>query len=249
MSKIYIVGTPIGNLHDITLRALETLRTADIIACEDTRVTKKLLDKYQIKDKRLITYNAFTELYTAKELVDIVEDLKLKVAVVSDAGMPVVSDPGFGIINLARERGIEVEIIPGVSASITAFTGANFSSQFTFLGFIKDKTEQRKNDLKQSIVLQNHTYIYFVSPHKLLGTLEDIHEVFGDEIKVCLAKELTKIHEEWLFDSPSKLIEQFKSKQSIKGEFTMCLMIPKVKREKINKYEKFSKIKEMIEAS
>nr|WP_322959351.1 16S rRNA (cytidine(1402)-2'-O)-methyltransferase [Mycoplasmopsis canis]WQQ12717.1 16S rRNA (cytidine(1402)-2'-O)-methyltransferase [Mycoplasmopsis canis] len=241
MNKVFVVGTPIGNLNDITIRALETLKSVDVIACEDTRVTQKLLDKFSIKNKKLITYNSFTEKNSAQGIISMVLN-GTSVAVVSDAGMPSVSDPGFEIINSAREHNIAVEIIPGVSASITAFVGSGFSNNFTFMGFVKDKTEQRKKELKETIVLKNHSYIYFVAPHKLLSTLGDIYEIFGDTIKISLAKELTKIHETWFFDSPSKLISYFSGLGSIKGEFTMCLMIPKEKREKINKYARFSKV-------
>ncbi|WP_027121356.1 16S rRNA (cytidine(1402)-2'-O)-methyltransferase [Mycoplasma leonicaptivi] len=233
MSKLYIVGTPIGNLNDITFRAHETLKNVEIIACEDTRVTKKLLDKFNIYNKKLITYNSFTEAHSAQGIIKLIEQGN-NVALVSDAGMPVVSDPGFEIINLARKNNIELEIVPGVSAVITTFTGSGFSNNFTFLGFIKDKTQQRKNELKT--LQENHTYIFFVSPHKLLNTLIDIKDVLGTEVKVCLAKELTKIHETWYFDDVETLIEKFLNMDAIKGEYSLALFIPKIKKVKINKY-------------
>lgn len=242
MSKIYVVGTPIGNLSDITIRALEILKNVPIIACEDTRVTQKLLDKYQIIGKKLITYNAFTEETTSLKIIDYVLHKNQDVAIVSDAGMPCVSDPGFEIIKLARMQNIELEIIPGVSAVITGFVGAAFSNTFSFLGFVKDKSEQRKKEFKQQIINENHSYIYYVSPHKLLDCLNDIYEVFDDNIKICLVKELTKIHETWYFDSVSNLINIFMKKPSIKGEFTLCLMKPKLKHQKKNKYQEFSKV-------
>lgn len=240
MAKIYIVGTPIGNLNDITLRALDTLKFVDIIACEDTRVTQKLLDKFEITNKKLIINNAFTELKVAKKIIDLVQKGR-NIAVVSDAGMPAVSDPGFSIIKLAREENVPLEFIPGVSALTLAFVGSGFSNNFTFLGFVKDKTSQRIKEFKTIIKEFNHTYVYFVSPHKLLNTLQDLFSVFNDSIKISLAKELTKIHETWLIDNPSNLIDYFSSLDSIKGEFTMCITLPKNKHKKINKYKEFSK--------
>ncbi|MBU4693135.1 16S rRNA (cytidine(1402)-2'-O)-methyltransferase [Mycoplasma sp. CSL7491-lung] len=234
MSKIYIVGTPIGNLKDITLRAIETLQNVDIIACEDTRVTFKLLSKLNILGKKLITYNAHTESNSAKGIIKLVEGGQ-NVALVSDAGMPVVSDPGFDLIKLAREKNIDLEIIPGVSAVITAFAGSSFSNNFTFCGFIKDKTIQRVHELEKLTV---GTYIYFVSPHKLLKTLEDIDSVFKGLEQLCLTKELTKIYETWDFGTASELLSKYQELDSIKGEFTLVLNIPKVKREKVNKYKK-----------
>ncbi|BBU47878.1 16S rRNA (cytidine(1402)-2'-O)-methyltransferase [Mycoplasmopsis felis] len=233
MSKLYIVGTPIGNLKDITLRALETLSTVNIIACEDTRVTYKLLDKYDIKNKKLITNNVQTEKKTSNIILKYLLEGQT-VALVSDAGMPLISDPGFDILNLAKENNIDIEVIPGVSASTMAFTGSGFSNTFSFLGFMKDKTIQRKNELSSLTI---GTYIYFVSPHKLINTLNDIYEVFGNNVKLCLAKELTKLYEKWYFGTPESIINELDS-NSIKGEYTLVLNIPKIKHVKINKYEK-----------
>ncbi|TDV23565.1 16S rRNA (cytidine1402-2'-O)-methyltransferase [Mycoplasmopsis mustelae] len=234
MSKLYIVGTPIGNLSDITYRAVETLQKVDVIACEDTRVTIKLLEKYHITKKKLITNNIVNEKNVVKELLNYLLNNK-SVAVVSDAGMPLVADPGFNIINLARQNNIEIEIIPGVSAAITAFVGSGFSHNFTFLGFIKDKSQQRKNQLK---TLTEGTYIFFVSPHKLISTISDIYEIFKDEVNICLAKELTKIYEQWFFEKPSTLLKILEQCSTIKGEYTLVLNIAKVKHIKINKYAK-----------
>ncbi|SJZ48245.1 16S rRNA (cytidine(1402)-2'-O)-methyltransferase [Mycoplasmopsis verecunda] len=234
MAKLYIVGTPIGNLEDITLRALRVLREVNYIACEDTRVTHKLLEKYEITNKKLLTYNNFTEKSSSKGIIDLIKNGN-DVALVSDAGMPVVSDPGFEVISQAKANDIEIEIIPGVNAAITAFVGSNFSNDFTFLGFIKDKSQQRINQLS---TLEIGTYIFYVSPHKLLSTLQDINTVFLGKEKVCLAKELTKMHETWFFGTAEELYEQFNALDSIKGEFTMVLNIPKIKRVKVNKYKK-----------
>ncbi|ADE19493.1 16S rRNA (cytidine(1402)-2'-O)-methyltransferase [Mycoplasma crocodyli] len=235
MAKIYIVGTPIGNLEDITLRALKVLRMVEVVACEDTRVTMKLLNHFEITNKKLITYNNFNEQNGSRGILKLVKDNNLNVALVSDAGMPVVSDPGFELIKQAIENDIEIELVPGVSASISAFVLSSFSNNFTFHGFIKDKNIQRANYLK---TLDFGAHIFFVSPHKLLSTLETIYEVFKDDCELFLGKELTKMHEEHFRGKPSKIIELFKSNENVKGEFTMVLNLIKKKEIKVSKYSK-----------
>ncbi|WP_025755703.1 16S rRNA (cytidine(1402)-2'-O)-methyltransferase [Mycoplasmopsis cricetuli] len=236
MSKMYIVGTPIGNLEDITLRALSILKKVDIIACEDTRVTSKLLKYYQIENKKLITYNNFTEKNSSKGILNLLQSNdSLSIALVSDAGMPVISDPGFQIIKMCRDYNIDFEIVPGVSASITAFVGSSFSHPFTFLGFLKDKSIQRINQLKELTI---GTYVFFVSPHKLINSLKDIHFVFQEQIQLCLAKELTKIHERWFYGTAQEILNILEKENLVRGEFTLVLNLPKVKRTKINKYKK-----------
>lgn len=237
MSKLYIVGTPIGNLDDITLRAIKTLEQVDIIACEDTRVTAKLLKHYNIENKKLLTYNNFTEKNSAKGLIDLLKQNN-KIALVSDAGMPVVSDPGFEIIKLCRQENIDFEIIPGVNAAITAFVGSNFNSTFSFLGFLKDKSSQRIIQLQS---LGEGTYVFYVSPHKLESSLQDIAEVFEGKEEICLVKELTKIHEKWLFGTALEVLEILNSQNLIKGEFTLVLNLPKIKKQKVNKYAHLKK--------
>ncbi|QNM93630.1 16S rRNA (cytidine(1402)-2'-O)-methyltransferase [Mycoplasma sp. Pen4] len=235
MAKLYIVGTPIGNMEDITFRAVRVLSEVNYIACEDTRVTKKLLDRYEIYNKKLLMYNNYTEQNSAKGIISLIESGN-DVALVSDAGMPVVSDPGFEVISQARANNIEIEIVPGVNAAVTAFVGSNFSHDFKFVGFIKDKTQQRINELKE---LTQGTYIFYVSPHKLHSTLEDINTVFNDTAKVCLAKELTKVHEKWFHGSALEILETItENPEYAKGEFTLVLNIPKIKKVKVNKYKK-----------
>ncbi|UUD36389.1 16S rRNA (cytidine(1402)-2'-O)-methyltransferase [Mycoplasmopsis citelli] len=237
MNKLYIVGTPIGNLEDITLRALRILKNSDVIACEDTRVTAKLLDHFEIKGKKLITYNNFTEKNSAKGIIELLKSGK-NVSLVSDAGMPVISDPGFEVIKLCKEQQIDFEIIPGVNAAISAFIGANFSNTFTFLGFLKDKSSQRINQLAS---LTLGTYIFYVSPHKLQASLEDINKVFQGNEQICLVKELTKIYEKWYFGSANEVLENLLADNALKGEFTLVLHLPKIKAVKVNKYPKAKK--------
>ncbi|AKJ20976.1 16S rRNA (cytidine(1402)-2'-O)-methyltransferase [Mycoplasmopsis synoviae] len=232
MSKLYLIGTPIGNLEDITLRALNKLKEVSIIACEDTRVTYKLLKHYQIEDKKLFSHNKFNEKSSAKGLVDLILQGN-DIALVSDAGMPLISDPGFDLIKLCKENNIQIELIPGVSAVTSAFVLSNFSDTFTFCGFIKDKTNQRVNYLKN---LTQGTYIFFVSPHKIEKTLEDINLVFNGNEKISLSRELTKKFEKTYHGSAIEVLNTLKTNSEILGEFTLVLHIPKVKKVKISKY-------------
>ncbi|WP_426461319.1 16S rRNA (cytidine(1402)-2'-O)-methyltransferase [Mycoplasma hafezii] len=235
--KLYVVGTPIGNLEDITLRALRILKEVNYIACEDTRVTQKLLLHYDLGHKKLMTYNNFTEKKSTKGLLELLNSGE-NVALVSDAGMPVVSDPGFEVIKQARENGFEIEIIPGVNAAVTAFVGSSFSNNFSFVGFMKDKTQQRINFLE---TLEIGTYIFYVSPHKLEATLDDIYTVFESNAQICLARELTKMHESWYFGNALEVKEKLLENNEVRGEFTLVLNLPKIKREKVSKYVKDKK--------
>ncbi|QIW61977.1 16S rRNA (cytidine(1402)-2'-O)-methyltransferase [Mycoplasmopsis gallinacea] len=232
MAKLYIVGTPIGNFDDITLRALKTLEKVEHIACEDTRVTTKLLRHFELPDKKLFSYNNFNERSSSNGIIKLLEQ-GIDVALVSDAGMPVVSDPGFEAIKQVRSNNFEIEIIPGVNAAITAFVGSNFSSTFTFLGFLKDKSNQRKNELAK---LEIGTYIFYVSPHKLEQSLLDINEVFSGKEQICLSRELTKMYETWYYGNAKEVLEKLLANNEIKGEFTLILNIPKIKKEKVSKY-------------
>lgn len=234
MGKLYIVGTPIGNLEDITLRAIKTLREVDVIACEDTRNTRKLLTFFEISGKKLITYNNFTEKNGSKGIVKLIKENNFNVALVSDAGMPVISDPGFMVIKEARINDIEIELIPGVSAVTSAFVLSNFSNIFSFMGFLKDKTIQRKNELK---TLVQGTYVYFVSPHKLYQTLVDINEILEEKATIFLAKELTKIHEQYFFGKPSEVLNYFTNDSPIKGEYTLVINIKKDIKNKKKAYK------------
>ena len=230
MSKLYLVGTPIGNMKDITYRAIETLMEADVIACEDTRVTRKLLSHYKITNKKLISYNDRNESPSSKGIIEMILSGKV-VAVVSDAGMPVVNDPGFEVIREAYKNEVPVEVIPGPSATLTTLVLSNFDTHFKFHGFLKPKTIQRQNQLKK---LMPGTHIAFISPHQLLRTLEDINIVFGDNINVFLGRELTKKFETHYRGTISDVINQVK--EDVKGEFTIALFIPKIK---INKYDRY----------
>ena len=229
MSKIYIIGTPIGNMKDITLRAIEKLKEVDVIACEDTRVTKKLLHHLDIHNKQLIAHHDKNEKNSALGLIKMIEKGKT-IALVSDAGMPVVSDPGFEIIKQAIKENIKIEVIPGVSSVITTMVLSNLDSHFKFLGFLKPKTIQRQNQLKKLIP---GSYVAFVSPHKIIKTLEDIKETLGEDVKIFIGRELTKKFETHYRGNINNIIEEVK--KQVKGEFTIAF---EVQKKKINKYDK-----------
>lgn len=218
---LYIIATPIGNLKDITLRALEVLESADEVICEDTRRTSLLLSHYHIK-KPLITLNDYNE----PKIVDlIIQKLRLgiNIALVSDAGTPLISDPGYKLVRECLAQGIEVDSLPGPSAVITALTLSGLPpDKFMFLGYLPEKQGHRIKLLEKLIEINSKiktTYITFVAPHKLLRTLQDMEQVFGD-IQITLAKELTKMHQ----SVESKKISEFQDKK-IRGEYVMLFSI------------------------
>lgn len=229
MSKLYIVGTPIGNMGDITLRAIETLQKVSTIACEDTRVTHKLLSHLNIQDKRLIAYHDKNEKHSAAGVIQLVQS-GIDVAIVSDAGMPVVSDPGYEVIRQAIEKDVEIEVIPGVSATLTTLVLSSFDTHFKFHGFLKPKSGQRINQLKK---LEPGTHIFFASPHRILGELDDIAEALGEDTNIFIGRELTKKFESHYRGTVLEVKE--KVKDEIKGEFTVAI---EVKKRKVNKYAK-----------
>ncbi|VEU59376.1 16S rRNA (cytidine(1402)-2'-O)-methyltransferase [Mesomycoplasma neurolyticum] len=233
-NKIYIIGTPIGNLKDITLRALEILNEVDIILCEDTRRSLQLLNHFNIKNKKLISYHKFNEKKIANFITNLFNDENKKIALISDAGMPKISDPGHILIKKCHELKINLEIIPGPSAFVSAYVLSPFEGNFTFLGFLKDKSSQR---IKQLTALDEGVYIAYVSPYKLLKTLEDLEIVFKEKIKIFLAKELTKIHETHYYGTPNEIINFLP--ETIKGEYVMCFEIATQKEKKVkeNKYK------------
>ena len=223
--KLYIVATPIGNLEDITLRALHILKEVDIIAAEDTRQTLKLLNHYDIT-KHLISYHRHNEEIKSKVIIE-----KLKngenVALVSDAGTPGISDPGEEVIKLAIEENIEVIPIPGACAMINALICSGISTkEFTFLGFLPLNKKLRKIKLEE-IKGTNKTIIIYEAPHKIQNTLKDLKEVIEDR-QVVLAREITKIHEEFIRGNIAELIEK---SDNIKGECVIAIEGSKKEKE------------------
>jgi 16S rRNA (cytidine1402-2'-O)-methyltransferase len=212
--KLYVVPTPIGNLKDITLRALEVLKSVNYIACEDTRRTRILLNHYGIKDKKLLSYYEPKE---EKQIPRIMRVLQREdVALVSDAGTPAVSDPGYRLIRRCVEEGVQVEVLPGPSAVITALVGSGLpTDRFIFAGFPPRKGT--KGFLEEIKSCQEATVVLFEAPGRVVKTLGLIREVFG-EVKVCIARELTKVHEEYIRGSVSQVLEEVESRGGLKGE-------------------------------
>lgn len=217
--KLFVVGTPIGNLSDFSPRAIEALRGVDFIAAEDTRVTLKLLNHFEIK-KPLISYYE----HNLREKGELIIGRILTgetCAVVSDAGMPCISDPGEDLVRLAADAGIEVIVIPGPSAAIAALCISGLpTSRFSFEGFLSTNRKNRLEHLEQ-IKNDAHTLIFYEAPHKLLTTLQDLLDNLGDR-RIALARELTKLHEEVIRTTLSDAIDRF-SESSPKGEFVLIL--------------------------
>ena len=217
--KLSIVGTPIGNLEDITARALRTLAEADTVAAEDTRHTGRLLSHFSIR-KPLLSYHEFNEAKRTPELLDQLRQGK-RVALVSDAGMPTVSDPGYRLIRAATEAGIAVEVVPGPSAVTAALAISGLpTNQFLFLGFLPHKSTQRRR-LLSSFVLSPYSLAAFESPYRLLKSLTDIHEILGNR-RVVVARELTKKFEEILRGDVATLLKNLENR-SVKGEITLII--------------------------
>ncbi len=219
IGTLYIVGTPIGNLGDMTLRAIDTLKNVDVILAEDTRQTLKLLNHFDIQ-KHLISYHRHNEDDKINKVVELLDSGK-NLALVSDAGMPVISDPGQNLIKYLIENNYDIVTIPGVTAVITAIVKSGFdSTRFTFEGFLSVNKKQRKARL-ESLVNEIRTMVFYEAPHKILATLKDMYEYFGNR-NICIARELTKIHEEYLHLSILEAIEKIES-VGIKGEIVLII--------------------------
>ncbi len=219
MSKLYVVGTPIGNLGDISPRALEILSSVDFIAAEDTRVTLKLLNHFDIK-KPMVSYYEHNLKERGQYIIDRILAGEV-CAIVSDAGMPCISDPGEDLVRLCAENGIETVIVPGPSAVISALCLSGLStSRFCFEGFLSTNKKNRREHLEQ-IKTETRTMIFYEAPHKLLSTLEDMYETLGDR-KISFARELTKIHEEVFRTTLSQAITHY-SENTPKGEFVLVI--------------------------
>jgi len=223
MSKLYVVATPIGNLEDITLRALRILREANIIFCEDTRVTKKLLNSYDISYERLESLNARTEEKKIKKIIDFLAGGK-NVALVSDAGTPTISDPGARLVRAVREQlpATEIIAIPGASALTAALSISGLpSSEFLFLGFLPHKKGREK--LFADMAASKRTVVLYESPHRIEKTLVSLAKHLGGR-EIVIARELTKIYEEVLRGTPATIIENMaQNKDKIRGEFVLII--------------------------
>lgn len=219
--KLYVCGTPIGNMEDASIRLLKTLRQVDMIACEDTRHTIKLLNRYKIKN-RLLSYHEHSSPQKEQYILDALAQGS-SIALVSDAGMPTISDPGEGLIRKAIAAGIEIEVIPGPSACTAALAISGLdSSSFVFAGFLPPRTGKRRETLAR-LKDETRTVILYEAPHRLLNTLEDIEAVMGEEQPIAVARELTKVYQEIRRGSVREVKNYYMVNPS-RGE--ICLLIP-----------------------
>jgi 16S rRNA (cytidine1402-2'-O)-methyltransferase len=216
---LYLVATPIGNLEDITLRALRILKEVDQIACEDTRHTQKLLNHYEIS-KPLISYHEHNEITRSSELLIALEQ-GAKIALVSDAGMPLVSDPGYRLVTLCLRHQIAVVPLPGPSAVLAALAASGLpNEEFLFAGFLPPRSGERRRSLER-LRLEDRTIILYEAPHRVAESIADALEILGDR-PACLAREITKIHEEFRRGKLSALAESLKE-QPARGEITLLI--------------------------
>ncbi len=223
---LYLVPTPIGNLEDITLRALRVLRDADRIACEDTRQTQKLLNHFAIRTPT-VSYHLHNERERAEELMT---ELRAgcRVAVVSDAGMPGIADPGAELVRAAIAEGIAVFSLPGANAAVTALVASGLDAEvFQFRGFLPSKAGERRTLLEAVLAERQNslaaTQVFYETPHRILDALEDIAVVFGSAHRVVLARELTKLHEEFLRGTAAEVLATLRTREVMRGEMVLLL--------------------------
>ena len=225
---LYLVATPIGNLGDITLRALDVLRRADCIACEDTRQTQKLLNHFGIATPT-ISCHEHNELSRAPELIAAIKDGK-SIAVVSDAGMPGISDPGASLAAEVIAAGVPVIPIPGANAALSALVASGLpTSEFHFLGFLPEKAGARRTRIEQLASESREsprTLVFYEAPHRILDTLADLEFVWGSALRIVAARELTKLHEEFLRGNVADVRRELTTRDRIRGEFTLIVEAP-----------------------
>jgi 16S rRNA (cytidine1402-2'-O)-methyltransferase len=218
---LYLVATPIGNLEDITLRALRVLKQVDVIACEDTRQTQKLLNHYAIATPAT-SYHEHNEITRSSELVQQMQ-AGASVALVTDAGMPGISDPGYRLITLAIRHHLPVVPVPGASAFLAALVASGLSmDSFRFSGFLPAKRGERRTVLG-TIKPSPRTEIFYEAPHRIVAAMEDVVEILGPSRRVVVARELTKLHEEFLRGAAADVLESLEARQAVKGEITLLI--------------------------
>ncbi len=216
-SGLYVVSTPIGNLMDITLNAIEILKNSDLILCEDTRISKKVLERYNINNKSLIAYHKFSEKKNLSKIIQLLENKK-KISIISDAGTPCISDPGNILINECVDRDINIYSIPGPSSVVSAVSISGFSDKFIFYGFFPEKTKDIKKDLEILSKL-NLTLVFFISAKKFKKNSIYLEKYFSDR-KILICKELTKMYEQHFRLNISK-INEFNTE--LRGEITLVI--------------------------
>jgi len=221
---LYLVSTPIGNINDISIRAIDVLNAVDIILTEDTRVTSKLLKHHSVTTKESL--QSFNQINEDKKAPDIISELKegKDVALVSDAGTPLISDPGYKFIRYARENSIKVEPVPGCCALIAAITASGLpSDRFSFYGFLPRTTSKRIKELKK-LSNKEETLIFYESVHRIQSSIEDMMNIFGSNRPAVLCKEITKIHESFIGETLSEITTFIENNQDkVKGEFTVVV--------------------------
>lgn len=230
---LYLVATPIGNLGDITLRALDVLRGVDRIACEDTRQTQKLLNHFQIA-KPTISYHEHNERERAPELIAVLKTGG-RIALVSDAGTPAISDPGGWLVRESIAAGVPVVPIPGANAALGALIASGLpSAEFYFLGFLPEKAGARRSFLEELAAAARadprkpaQTWIFYEAPHRILDTLADLEAIFGGRLQTVVARELTKVHEEFLRGTVAEIRRDLEARDRIRGEMVLLVEAPR----------------------
>ncbi len=221
--RLFVIATPMGNLEDITIRALNTLKSVDVIFAESPMHSKRLLSHYEI-EKRVVKYNdhnAVKMIDYALELADEGQDIGL----ITDAGTPTIQDPGYRLVSAFRQKGVDVVPIPGTSAFVAALSASGLpTDRFVFLGFLPKGPIKKRNILKSFDM--EATIILYESPNRLIKTLEAVVDAFGEDREVVVARELTKIYEEFVAGSSKEVLEVFKGRDSIKGEFVILIRKP-----------------------
>jgi 16S rRNA (cytidine1402-2'-O)-methyltransferase len=224
--KVYLVPTPIGNLSDMTPRAIEVLSSVEVIACEDTRNSGSLLKRFDIK-KRLVSYHDFNEAKRAEQLIEIIREGK-DIAVITDAGSPGISDPAYRVVRTAIDAGIEIVALPGPNAVIPALTASGLpTDRFFFEGFLSNKSGARRHRLEKLRDLE-HTLVFYESPHRIHKSLTDMLEILGDR-QVCVAREISKKFEEYLRGSIGEVLARIEGR-TVKGE--LVVVVAGLKHEK-----------------
>lgn len=232
-NNLYIIPTPIGNLEDITFRALNILQNCDIIFCEDTRNTKKLLNLYDINNKILYTYNNYSDDNQRNNIINLIKNEKKAIALVSDAGTPLISDPGYKLVDLCIKNAINIIPLPGASASITALSASGLSTdEFLFYGFLSANKHEKEKELK-NLVENNYTTICYETAIRLINTLEMLYNIDKNK-KICIARELTKVFEDIKTNTVENVLSYYKNnKDKIRGEIVLIIE----KKEENNKNE------------
>ncbi|MBG1261174.1 16S rRNA (cytidine(1402)-2'-O)-methyltransferase [Nostoc commune] len=240
---LYVVGTPIGNLEDITFRAVRILQTVDIIAAEDTRHTGKLLQHFQVKTPQ-VSYHEHNRTSRIPELLEHLVNNKA-IALVSDAGMPGISDPGYELVKACIEAGITVVPIPGASAAITALSAAGLpTDRFVFEGFLPAKSQQRQEHL-ESLQTESRTLIFYESPHRLRDTLQDLALVWGSDRQIVLGRELTKLYEEFWRGTIAEAIAHYNQREP-QGEYTLVVAGIPASQPQLTEEELKAELKQLI---